>query len=179
MWCRYLFSPIWTVQSCIMIEACSLDRLWTSVIHFFEGVDMSMLHIYLQCGEVFQWWAQSCLILDFNSYCNAETFAGSGFLKNAGRSLVRLDLPFAASLVSVSAFSFEILVTWDPLYPHLYYSSWFHLQMVAFALSLLELSYPGNLAKSNSKDLQSSLVSTLELCSNKSLYQENDILLIY
>ena len=84
---------------------------------------MSMLHIYLQCGEVFQWWAQSCLILDFNSYCNAETFAGSGFLKNTGRSLVRLDLLFAASLVSVSAFSFEILVTWDPLYPHLYCSS--------------------------------------------------------
>ena len=106
-----------------MIEACFLERLWTSVIHLFEGVDMSMLHIYLQCGEVFQWWAQSCLILDFNSYCNAETFAGSGFLKNTGRSLVRLDLPFAASLVSVSAFSFEILVTWDPLYPHLYYSS--------------------------------------------------------
>ena len=106
-----------------MIEACFLERLWTSIIHFFEGVDMSMLPICLWCGEVFQWQAQSCWILDFDSYCNAEMLTGSGFLKNTGRSLVRLDLPFAASLVSVSAFSFEVLVTWDPLYPHLYYSS--------------------------------------------------------
>ena len=35
---------------------------------------------------------------------------------------------------------------------------------------------PGNLAKSNSEDLQTSLVSSPELHSNKSLCQENDIL---
>ena len=43
----------------------------------------------------------------------------------------------------------------------------------------LTLSYPGNLAKSNSEDLWTSLVSTLELHSNKSLYQESDNLLIH
>ena len=43
----------------------------------------------------------------------------------------------------------------------------------------LVMSYPGNLTKSNSKDLQISLVSTLELCSNKSLCQESDIPLIH
>ena len=37
------------------------------------------------------------------------------------------------------------------------------------------LSHPGNLTKSNSDDLQSSPVSTPELHSNKSLYQESDI----
>ena len=37
------------------------------------------------------------------------------------------------------------------------------------------LSYPGNLTKSNSEDLWSSLVSTPELHSNKSLCQESDI----
>ena len=41
------------------------------------------------------------------------------------------------------------------------------------------MSYPGNLTKSNSKDLWSSLVSTPELCSNKSLCQESDIPLIH
>ena len=41
------------------------------------------------------------------------------------------------------------------------------------------LSYPGNLAKSNSEDLWTSLVSTPELHSNKSLCQESDILLIH
>ena len=38
-----------------------------------------------------------------------------------------------------------------------------------------EVSHPGNLTKSNSDDLRSSPVSTPELRSNKSLYQENDI----
>ena len=37
------------------------------------------------------------------------------------------------------------------------------------------LSHPGNLTKSNSDDLRSSPVSTPELRSNKSLYQESDI----
>ena len=37
------------------------------------------------------------------------------------------------------------------------------------------VSHPGNLTKSNSDDLRSSPVSTPELCSNKSLYQESDI----
>ena len=37
------------------------------------------------------------------------------------------------------------------------------------------LSHPGNLTKSNSNDLWSSPVSTPELRSNKSLYQESDI----
>ena len=41
------------------------------------------------------------------------------------------------------------------------------------------LSYPGNLAKSNSEDLQTSPVSSPELCSNKSLCQKSDILLIH
>ena len=41
------------------------------------------------------------------------------------------------------------------------------------------LSYPGNLTKSNSEDLRSSLVSTLELHSNESLCQESDIPLIH
>ena len=41
------------------------------------------------------------------------------------------------------------------------------------------VSHPGNLAKSNSEDLQTSLVSTPELHSDKSLYQESDILLIH
>ena len=41
------------------------------------------------------------------------------------------------------------------------------------------LSYPGNLTKSNSKDLWTSLVSTPELHSNKSLCQESDIPLIH
>ena len=44
---------------------------------------------------------------------------------------------------------------------------------------LVWVSYPGNLAKSNSEDLQTSPVSILELCSNKSLYQEGGILLIH
>ena len=43
----------------------------------------------------------------------------------------------------------------------------------------VQVSYPGNLTKSNSKDLQSSPVSTLELRSNKSLCQESDIPLIH
>ena len=47
------------------------------------------------------------------------------------------------------------------------------------ALDTPFLSYFGNLTKSNSKDLQSSLVSTLGLCSNKSLCQESDIPLIH
>ena len=37
------------------------------------------------------------------------------------------------------------------------------------------MSHPGNLTKSNSDDLRSSPVSTPELRSNKSLYQESDI----
>ena len=41
-----------------------------------------------------------------------------------------------------------------------------------------KVSYPGNLT-SNSEDLQSSPVSTPELCSNKSLCQESDIPLIH
>ena len=41
------------------------------------------------------------------------------------------------------------------------------------------VSYPGNLAKSNSEDLQTSPVSSPELCSNKSLCQESDIPLIH
>ena len=41
------------------------------------------------------------------------------------------------------------------------------------------MSYTGNLAKSNSEDLWTSLVSSLELRSNKSLCQESDILLIH
>ena len=41
------------------------------------------------------------------------------------------------------------------------------------------LSYPGNMAKSNSNDLQTSPVSSLELHSNNSLCQKSDILLIH
>ena len=41
------------------------------------------------------------------------------------------------------------------------------------------MSYPGNLTKSNSEDLQSSPVSIPELHSNKSLCQESDIPLIH
>ena len=41
------------------------------------------------------------------------------------------------------------------------------------------VSYPGNLAKSNSEDLQTSPVISPELCSNKSLCQESDIPLIH
>ena len=47
------------------------------------------------------------------------------------------------------------------------------------SLHLNPLSCPGNLTKSNSEDLRSSLVSALELCSNKSLCQESDIPLIH
>ena len=46
-------------------------------------------------------------------------------------------------------------------------------------LVIWSVSYPGNLAKSNSEDLQSSPVSSLELRSNKSLCQESDIPLIH
>ena len=46
-------------------------------------------------------------------------------------------------------------------------------------LVIWSVSYPGNLAKSNSEDLQSSPVSSLELNSNKSLCQESDIPLIH
>ena len=41
------------------------------------------------------------------------------------------------------------------------------------------LSYPGILTKSNSNDFQTSLESSLELCSNKSLCQESDSALFY
>ena len=65
----------------------------------------------------------------------------------------------------------------------IYYSSSYytHFSLFTVQLSLLLkiLSYPGNLAKSNSKDLWTSLVSSLELHSNKSLCQESDILLIH
>ena len=53
------------------------------------------------------------------------------------------------------------------------------LKQVATDESSCFMSYPENLAKSNSKDLQTSPVSSLELHSNKSLCQENDILLIH
>ena len=43
----------------------------------------------------------------------------------------------------------------------------------------VSMSYPGNLTKSNSKDLWSSPVSTPELRSNKSLCQESYIPLIH
>lgn len=38
----------------MIIKACFLERFWTSLIHFFEGVEVSMLPIRLQRGEVFQ-----------------------------------------------------------------------------------------------------------------------------
>ena len=65
----------------------------------------------------------------------------------------------------------------------IYYSSSYytHFSLFTVQLSLLLkiLSYPGNLAKSNSEDLWTSLVSSPELHSNKSLCQESDILLIH
>ena len=54
--------------------------------------------------------------------------------------------------------------------------AWIDNLSVSFQSSL---SYPGNLTKSNSEDLWSSLVSTPELHSNKSLCQESDIPLIH
>ena len=54
--------------------------------------------------------------------------------------------------------------------------AWIDNLSVSFQSSL---SYPGNLTKSNSEDLWSSLVSTPELCSDKSLCQESDIPLIH
>ena len=54
-------------------------------------------------------------------------------------------------------------------------SSCFHIKVCATILQSGVVSHPGNLTKSNSDDLWSSPVSTPELRSNESLYQESDI----
>ena len=48
-------------------------------------------------------------------------------------------------------------------------------QVSVIILDIVRVSHPGNLTKSNSDDLRSSPVSTPELRSNESLYQESDI----
>ena len=55
------------------------------------------------CGEVFQWQLHSHWVLDFDSWCNVDMLTGKGFLRNAGRSLGKLKLPFAASFANSSA----------------------------------------------------------------------------
>ena len=104
---RCLFSPMCPVQSCMIMEACLRDTGLISFIHFFDRTDLSILPIWQQHGEVFQWRAQCRWILDFDSWRSADRLAGSGFLRSAGRSLGGLELPVAASLASSSALSFR------------------------------------------------------------------------
>ena len=104
---RCLFRPMCPVWSCMTMEACSHDSDLVSFIHFFNGIDLSILPMWWQRGEVFQRRAQRRWILDFDSWRSVDRLAGRGFLRSAGRSFGGLELPVAASLASSSALLFS------------------------------------------------------------------------
>ena len=53
IWWRCLFRPMCPVQSCMTMEACLCDSNLVSFIHFFYGIDLSILPMWWQHGEVF------------------------------------------------------------------------------------------------------------------------------
>ena len=90
------------------IDACMCMLPVTSFSHFFEGVNLTMAWILVYLRNIFHCQIHLQWILSFRSCQEVAMLQGRVFLSNFGRSLPLVELPSAAFLVCVSAFSFVV-----------------------------------------------------------------------